>query len=814
MSGVSAGRIRPAGKHFTRGGRPFPFRGVTYGTFRPGPDGALFPDRDRVKRDFAAIHEHGFTVVRTYTEPPERVLEAAADWGLQLLVGAFAEDWRYLVGCSGRARRRLERAARRQVTATARRLAGCDQVLGVCVGNEVPADVVRWLGTRTVGRGLSDLVRAVHDADPEQLATYANYPTAEYLAVPEADFFSFNVFLEDRTAFRRYLTRLQHLAEDRPLVLSEMGAPSGPDSAARRRQAEIVDWQLATAVERGVGGTCLFSWTDDWWVAGESQEAWGFGLTTVHRRPKPALEVARRWNARTVADLDHPWPSMTVAVCAYNAAATLDECLAHTCALDYPNLEILVVDDGSTDETPAIAARHPRARLLRIAHGGLSVARNTAAVAASGELVAYLDADAYPSPDWPYYLALGLDGPRVGGVGGPNLPPLDDPATAHRVAVSPGGPAHVMLSDDRAEHVPGCNMAFWRDLVVDVGGFDPIYTSAGDDVDFCWRVLDRDWEIGFHPAAVVWHHPRATTRAYLRQQRGYGRSETLVEARHPDRFTMAGSARWRGGIYRPGRAAGGHLHQRIYRGPFGSAPYQSVYRGGGFWIDAAHQLGVPLAALMLLSAPLAVLSPALATPAVIGLALLGWLFALDAVRCRPPAAGRVRRAVHRAHVGLLHLLQPLARLWGRRQRRGAAGPAGPRPPAGLPARPVGRGVLVVPESRPRPELVGTLVAALRHRRLRVLVSDGWDAADAQVAGSVLVRGTLVTSSHPPGWVQIRLRGAVQPAPLSAVAGIALASAPLSPVAAAVLAGVALADVAVGGVRLRRARRVLAQGAAS
>jgi GT2 family glycosyltransferase len=74
----------------------------------------------------------------------------------------------------------------------------------------------------------------------------------------------------------------------------------------------------------------------------------------------------------------------------------------------------------------------------------------------------------------------------------------------------------VLLTDDRAEHLPGCNMAFWKDVLEAVGGFDPVYTSAGDDVDLCWKVLDGQWVIGFHPAALVWHHRRAGLRTYLR----------------------------------------------------------------------------------------------------------------------------------------------------------------------------------------------------------------------------------------------------------------------------------------------------------
>jgi len=171
-------RVRADGKQFAVGDRRFPFRGITYGTFRPRADGALYPERARIKEDFEAIVDAGFTVVRTYTAPPDDVVELADDWGLRLLAGVFYADWRYLVGGSRRDRARVRREARREVEAVSRRLWGADCVLGLCLGNEVPADVVRWVGTRQVAHAIRELAEAVRDVDDEQLVTYANYPTA------------------------------------------------------------------------------------------------------------------------------------------------------------------------------------------------------------------------------------------------------------------------------------------------------------------------------------------------------------------------------------------------------------------------------------------------------------------------------------------------------------------------------------------------------------------------------------------------------------------------------------------------------------
>jgi glycosyltransferase involved in cell wall biosynthesis len=758
--GARHARVVVDGKHFAVDGRRFPFHGVTYGTFRPRHgDGALFPPRRQIEHDFAAMRDAGFTVVRTYTPPQEDVIELAGESCLRLLPDVFYSDWRYLLGASRRDYRRIAKEARGEVRAVARQLAGDSRILALSVGCEIPADVVRWVGTSRVARLIGELVEVAREEDPGLLVTYANYPTAEYLPLDTLDFLTFNVFLEQQADFRRYLTRLHHLAGERPLVLAEVGLNAGPAPEGELAQARVLDWQLATALERGVAGTCVFSWTDDWWVGDSAVEGWHFGITRADRSPRPALGVTERWNRATIADLKDDWPSISIVVCAYNASETLDECLHHVCALDYPDLEIIVVDDGSTDDTAEIARGHPRVKLVEIEHAGLSVARNEGLRRARGELVAYLDSDAYPTPEWPYYLALGLDGRTVGGVGGPNVPPICDCSSAQQVARAPGGPVHVLVADNRAEHVPGCNMAFWKQVLEEVGGFDPVYTAAGDDVDLCWKVGERGWEIGFHPAALVWHHARPGIRRYLRQQRTYGRAEALVEARHPHRFTATGSARWRGRIYEP--FAGSLLGQRIYRGMYGTAAYQSVYQGNGHGMGLLRQIGVPIAALVMPTGAMALRWPLLSIPAAVALAVVAALFMVDAARVRPPPGthGCLR---FRCAVALLGILQPLARTWGRIRQRTPARQSLP-PQAALPD-PVNRlrgGVLLMPEDRPREELAVGVVRALRCAGLAVFPASSWDDHDARLIGSTLVRGELVTSSYPLGCVQLRVRRRVR-----------------------------------------------------
>ena len=136
----------------------------------------------------------------------------------------------------------------------------------------------------------------------------------------------------------------------------------------------------------------------------------------------------------------------------------------------------------------------------------------------------------------------------------------------------PGRTGHVLLTDTVAEHVPGCNLAVRASALREIGGFDPQFRAAGDDVDVCWRLQDRGGTLGFSPAALVWHHRRNSVRAYWRQQRGYGRAEALLEHKWPERYNAGGHFRWAGRIYDRGLTRHLLRVQRIYHGSWGTAP--------------------------------------------------------------------------------------------------------------------------------------------------------------------------------------------------------------------------------------------------
>lgn len=662
---LSKHRPYTKGKFLFAGGEKFYARGVTYGTFRPDPNGCDYRTPSLVERDFRQMASNGINAVRTYTVPPRWLLDAAEKFGLRVMIGL---PWEQHVTFLDE--KRVTNSIEESVVAGVRSCAGHRAVLCYAIGNEIPSQIVRWYGARRVGRFIKRLYAAAKATDPESLVTYVNYPTTEYLELSFLDLLSFNVYLESRARYETYLTRLQNIAGDKPLVIAEIGLDSRRHG--RAAQAQAVDWQVRATFAGGAAGAFVFAWSDEWHRGGHTVEDWDFGLTDRNNRPKPALSVLRKSFAESPFPPGLPWPRVSVVVCSYNGSQTIRDCLEGLKKLEYPNYEVIIVDDGSTDATATIA-RECGFRVISTPNRGLSSARNTGIKAADGEIVAYIDDDAYPDAHWLTYLASTFMTTDYAGVGGPNLAPPEDGFIARCVANAPGGPVHVLLSDQEAEHIPGCNMAFRKVALESIGGFDQQFRVAGDDVDICWQLQQRDLKLGFSPAAVVWHHRRNSVRAYWRQQKGYGRAEAILEKKWPEKYNELGHMSWCGRVY--DKALAHPLlwsRARIYHGTWGSAPFQSIYQPATnlpwslvlmpewyliiFMLAALASIGIVWKP-MLFALPLLALSAGLPIARAIAVASRG--------RLASASVDGGHNLKFRALVALLHLLQPLARLSGR-----------------------------------------------------------------------------------------------------------------------------------------------------
>ncbi len=652
----------------------FFIKGVTYGPFAPDAEGFFVGTPARARLDFELMQEMGANLLRIYHVPPRWFLDLAQEFRLRVLISIpWAEHVEFL-NHSGMRSKIIDTI--RTAVATHK---GHEAIFGYLVGNEIPSSMVRWLGARRVTEFVEHLIAVARATDPRPLYSYASYPPTEYLLPQNVDFYTFNVYLERQRDFEKYLARLQNLAGDKPLVFGEFGLDTLRKS--EEMQEEVLRWHLESVVRGGAAGTVFFSWTDEWFTGGQEILDWEFGLVTRERKPKKAFQMLKGLLAGGASVQDNVrlkhYPKVSVIVCSYNGGKTLAACLESLDEVNYPDFEIILVDDGSKDNSQELvqffeASRNQRSAStgeklpdfvnIRQRNMGLSYARNEGARNAKGEIFAYTDSDCMADPDWLYYLVGTLLSGDFVGVGGPNIsPPAVDWIQA-AVSGAPGGPSHVLLTDVVAEHIPGCNMAFHRSAFESIGGFDVEYRKAGDDVDFCWRLQTNGGVIAFSPSAIVWHYRRFTLQAFRKQQEGYGEAESMLRFKHLVFFGPTGTAKWKGQIYGAPRFTWLFNSPIIYHGVFGEGLFQSIYPTPQSEV-AAYVSSIEWVVLTLF---MAVLGVPLEKLRMVPLFMLGatFLVALSfMIHARiEPAFDTVRA---RLLVGFLAFFQPLVRGWAR-----------------------------------------------------------------------------------------------------------------------------------------------------
>ena len=243
-------------------------------------------------------------------------------------------------------------------------------------------------------------------------------------------------------------------------------------------------------------------------------------------------------------------PRVTIVVPAYNAEATLERCL-HACLHQTcPNIEVVVVDDGSDDATPRIAAAFP-VHYIRQENRGPAAARNCGAREAKGDFVAFTDADCIPRPDWIEQLLAGFEEEivAVGGTYGIANPEnvlarmiheeiadrhaafqVQSPRTSHLAPRT----SHCAL--DEVDFLGSFNVMYRRQAFEAVGGFDESFPHASaEDNDLSYRLIDAGGRLRFNPRAIVNHYHPARLIPYLRAQTRHGYWRVKLYGKHPNR---------------------------------------------------------------------------------------------------------------------------------------------------------------------------------------------------------------------------------------------------------------------------------------
>ena len=220
-------------------------------------------------------------------------------------------------------------------------------------------------------------------------------------------------------------------------------------------------------------------------------------------------------------------PSLvSVVVANWNGRAHLEKCFTSIAAQTYPAVEIILVDNGSTDGSAAWAAEHfPEARVIANPRNlGFAAANNQGIRVGRGEYFALLNNDAWVEPDWVAALVTAVERqPRVG-MAASQMVFADQPEIINSTGIcvdrcgltwdrQGGQAAQPAAGQPRYVFGPSAGAALYRrELFADVGLFDEDFFAYLEDVDLAWRARWRGWEALYVPAARVYHHHSATTR--------------------------------------------------------------------------------------------------------------------------------------------------------------------------------------------------------------------------------------------------------------------------------------------------------------
>jgi hypothetical protein len=300
-------------------------------------------------------------------------------------------------------------------------------------------------------------------------------------------------------------------------------------------------------------------------------------------------------------------------------------------------------------------------------------------------------------------------------------------------------------------------MAFRREALLRLGGFDPIYRAAGDDVDICWRFQDAGYTIGFSPAAVVWHFRRNTVKAYIGQQRGYGKAEALVYSKHPIRFNLFGQAKWLGRIY--GDLSAALLLSRqpvIYSGVFGRGLFQTLYEPPSSlaqFLPLTFEWNVVAILLALVGIGVGGWALLFLVPLVVT-----WVMCINGA-LRAPIDKRFRSGKARGLIALLIYVGPLVRGWERLKWRfrelkePEASPNALAPPSETPLISWRERALYLSywseKGDEKESLIGEVMRFLGPQKYFIQTDQGWDNWDLKIARGLWSRAYLLvcTENH-------------------------------------------------------------------
>jgi biofilm PGA synthesis N-glycosyltransferase PgaC len=296
----------------------------------------------------------------------------------------------------------------------------------------------------------------------------------------------------------------------------------------------------------------MADWLGPWMVA--LQHTWPYWAALVFFAAYPivtsimwmttSLVFLGRWE-KSEGETDAPPtdapPLVTVLIPAHNEAHVIASTLTAACRIDYPHFEVVVIDDGSTDDTAHEVRRFmvadARVRLVqKLVNEGKAMALNDALPLVNGEIVLTLDADAAPDAQILWRLVPHFRSPRVAAVTGNPRVRNADSFLARLQAIEFSSIVSLLRRSQRVwgriVTVSGVVAAFRRSAVFDVGGFSPEMPT--EDIELTWKLQKRFYDVRYEARAIVWMTVPSTARGLFKQRLRWARGLLQVFHKHAD----------------------------------------------------------------------------------------------------------------------------------------------------------------------------------------------------------------------------------------------------------------------------------------
>jgi GT2 family glycosyltransferase len=226
--------------------------------------------------------------------------------------------------------------------------------------------------------------------------------------------------------------------------------------------------------------------------------------------------------------------SASIIIPTFNGARRIVHCLdALVKQVAAADIEILVVDDGSTDNTADVVRGYPSVRLISQANAGPASARNRGAQEANGRILLFTDDDCVPMPDWLDAMLSCFNDLQI--VGAKGIYRTHQKSIAARfVQVEYEDKYRIMAGLPSIDFIDTYSAGFLRDRFLEMNGYDTSFPVAcAEDIELSYRMSARGWKMVFVPGAIVYHTHPATLWSYLKKKYKFAYWRMLAVKKNP-----------------------------------------------------------------------------------------------------------------------------------------------------------------------------------------------------------------------------------------------------------------------------------------